>query len=172
MATHSSVLAWRIPWTEEPDGLRSTGSQSRTWRRAWALTASVLAETRRSTSQVGTAAVVGLWSGSSGEEWVTGGRPNIITAASLGFLLFSLLSRVWLFATPRTVARRAPLSMGFSRQECWSGLPLPPPGDLPTQGLNLGLLHCRQILYCLSYQGIPTTQGQSVIKILWVFSLG
>ena len=32
---------------------------------------------------------------------------------------------------PRTVARQAPLSMGFSRQEYWSGLPFPPPGDLP-----------------------------------------
>ena len=36
-----------------------------------------------------------------------------------------------LFATPRTVAHKAPLSMGFSRQECWSGLPFPSPGDLP-----------------------------------------
>ena len=35
------------------------------------------------------------------------------------------LSRVWLFATPWTVAYQAPLSMGFSRQECWSGLPFP-----------------------------------------------
>ena len=33
---------------------------------------------------------------------------------------------------------QAPLSMGFSRQECWSGLPLPPPGDLPDPGLELG----------------------------------
>ena len=57
MATHSSVLAWRIPWTEEPGGLQSTRGH-RAW--AWALTASVLAEMRRSTSQVGTAAVVGL----------------------------------------------------------------------------------------------------------------
>ena len=31
MATHSSILAWEIPWTEEPGGLQSTGSQSRTW---------------------------------------------------------------------------------------------------------------------------------------------
>ena len=36
----------------------------------------------------------------------------------------------WLFVTPWTVARQAPLSMGFSRQECWSGLPCPPPEDL------------------------------------------
>ena len=40
------------------------------------------------------------------------------------------LSRVWLFATPWTRSRHAPLSMGLSRQEYWSGLPCPPPGDL------------------------------------------
>ena len=42
-----------------------------------------------------------------------------------------LLSPVWLFATLWTVAYQAPLSMGFSRQEDWSGLPFPSPGDLP-----------------------------------------
>ena len=42
-----------------------------------------------------------------------------------------LLSHVWLFATPWTVAPQAPLSMGVSRQEYWSGLPFPHPGDLP-----------------------------------------
>ena len=50
--------------------------------------------------------------------------------------MLSLLSRVRLFATSWTVARQAPLFMGFSRQECWSGLPCPPPEDLLTQGLN------------------------------------
>ena len=39
-------------------------------------------------------------------------------------------------ATPWTVARQAPLSMGFSRQEYWSGLPCPPPGDLPHLGIE------------------------------------
>ena len=39
---------------------------------------------------------------------------------------------------PRTVAHQAPLSMGFSRQECWSGLPCPPPGDLPDPGTEPG----------------------------------
>ena len=39
--------------------------------------------------------------------------------------------------TPRTVAHQAPLSMGFSRQECWSGLPFPLPGDLPDPGIEL-----------------------------------
>ena len=44
------------------------------------------------------------------------------------------LSRVCLFATPWTVAHQAPLSMGISRQEYWSGLQCPPPGDLPNPG--------------------------------------
>ena len=63
------------------------------------------------------------------------------------------LSRVWLFVTPWTVAYQAPPCMGFSRQKYWSGLPLPSPEDLPDQGSNLALPHCRQTLYCLSHQG-------------------
>ena len=47
-----------------------------------------------------------------------------------------LLCCVQLFAIPWTVARQAPLSMGFSRQEYWSGLPFPPPGDLPDTGIK------------------------------------
>ena len=46
------------------------------------------------------------------------------------------LSRVRLFATPWTVAHQAPLSVGFSRQEYWSGLPFPSPGDLPNPGIE------------------------------------
>ena len=41
-------------------------------------------------------------------------------------------------ATPRTIARQAPLSLGFSRQEHWSGLPFPSPGDLRDPGLEPG----------------------------------
>ena len=46
------------------------------------------------------------------------------------------LSRVQLFATPWTAAYQVPPSMGFSRQECWSGLPFPSPGDLPNPGIE------------------------------------
>ena len=46
------------------------------------------------------------------------------------------LSRVWLFATPWTVAYQSPQSMEFSRQEYWSGLPFPSPGDLPDAGIE------------------------------------
>ena len=48
------------------------------------------------------------------------------------------LSRVRLFATPWTVAYKAPLSMEFSRQEYWSGLPFPSPEDLPNPGIEPG----------------------------------
>ena len=55
-----------------------------------------------------------------------------------------------------TVACQAPLSMGFSRQEYWSGLPFPFQGDLPNPGIEpYNLLHCRQILYQLTYKGSP-----------------
>ena len=50
--------------------------------------------------------------------------------------VLSLFGRVRLFVTPQTVARPVPLSIGFSRQECWSGLPSPPPGDLPDPGIE------------------------------------
>ena len=50
--------------------------------------------------------------------------------------MLSCFSRVQFFVTPWTVARQAPLSMEFSRQEYWSGLPCPPPGDLPEPGIE------------------------------------
>ena len=64
--------------------------------------------------------------------------------------MLSHFSCVQLFATLWTVACQAPLSMGFSRQEYWNGLPCLPPGDLLSPGIKLTdhLLHCRQILYC------------------------
>ena len=47
-----------------------------------------------------------------------------------------MLSHVQLFATPWTIAQKSPLSMEFSRQEYWSGLPFPSPGDLPDPGIK------------------------------------
>ena len=84
MATHSSILAWKIPWTEEPDRLQSIVSQRDMTEATWH-----------------------------------------VCSATQSCLLFPIL---W------TVACQAPLSMGFSRQEYWSGLPFPPPGALPLPG--------------------------------------
>ena len=58
------------------------------------------------------------------------------------------------FATPWTAARQAPLSVGFSRQEYWSGLPFPSPGDLPRPGTEPGS-PALQADYQLSHQGGP-----------------
>ena len=61
-----------------------------------------------------------------------------------------MLSHVQLFITPTTVAHQAPLSMGFFRQEYWSGLPFSTPGDLPDPGIKPGSgISCigRRVLY-------------------------
>ena len=50
--------------------------------------------------------------------------------------MLSHFSHVRLFVTPRTVALQGPLSMGFSRQDCWSELPCLPPGDIPDPGVK------------------------------------
>ena len=64
---------------------------------------------------------------------ILGGNPG--TSAVL-VKLVRLLSCVRLFTTPWTVTYCAPLSMGFSRQEDWKGLPFPPPEDLPDPGIE------------------------------------
>ena len=61
--------------------------------------------------------------------------PNTWSPELLEPVKVKLLSRVWLFVTPWTVAYQVSLSMGFSRQEYWSGLPFPSPGDLPNLGI-------------------------------------
>ena len=85
-----------------------------------------------------------------------------------------VLSHIQLFATPQTVAQQASLSMGFSRQEYWSGLPIPPPGDLPQprikplspvslhwQADSLPLKHLGSPYEALLLKGFP---GGTVVK--------
>ena len=104
MATHSSTLAWKIPWTEEPGRLHSMGSQR----------------------------VKHNWSDLACTH-------SIILNISLNWKWKSeseVAQSCWLFVTLWNVAYQAPLSMGFSRQEYWSGLPFPSP-DLPNPGIEL-----------------------------------
>ena len=61
---------------------------------------------------------------------------TLFTASLYTPCLLSHSSRVQLLATLWTVAHQAPLFMGFSRQEYWSRLPCPPPGDLPNKGIE------------------------------------
>ena len=60
-----------------------------------------------------------------------------------------------LFETPQTVVRQAPLSMGFLRQEYWSGLPFPSPGDLPDPGTEPGSPALQADSLLSEPQGIP-----------------
>ena len=75
------------------------------------------------------------------------------------------LSRVRLFATPWTVAYHASPSMGFSRQDYWSGLPFPSPRDLPDPGIEPGSPSLWQTLYCLSHQGSHYILREEIITL-------
>ena len=125
MATHSSILVWEIPWTEEPGGLQSMGSQESDKTAAAAAAKSLqLCPTLYDT-------IDGSPQGSP--------VPGVLQARTLEWAAISFsnawkwkvkvksLSHVWLLATPWTAAYQAPLSMGFSRWEYWSWLPLPSP---------------------------------------------
>ena len=78
------------------------------------------------------------------------------------------LSCVQLFATPWTVAYQASLSLGFSRQEYWSGLPFPSLGDLPDPGIEPGSPALQADAYPLSHQGSPQILKQLCRGKNWV----
>ena len=86
--------------------------------------------------------------------------------------MLSRFSHVWLFATPWThatpVACQAPLTMGFSRQEYWSGLPGPPPGDLPDPGIEPAS-HLRFLSYCPD--NIPFVFWNHCLPLRWLLVL-
>ena len=70
------------------------------------------------------------------------------------------LSCVWLFVTPWTVVRQAPLSMGFPRQEYWGELPFPPPGDLPNSRIKTASPVSQADSLQLSHLGSPPVAYQ------------
>ena len=70
----------------------------------------------------------------SKSEWITISHCELLLHNPVHTCMLSCFSCVQLFATPWTVACQAPLSMEFLRQEYWSGLPCPSPGDLPNPG--------------------------------------
>ena len=75
--------------------------------------------------------------------------------------VISCFSHVRLFATPWTVAHQAPLSMELSRQEYWSGLLFPSPGNLPHPGTEAGSAALREMLYQLSHQGYLSPEART-----------
>ena len=62
--------------------------------------------------------------------------PFLRVRSNMCTCMLNCFNCLWLSVTPWTVARQAPLSMGFSRQEYWNGFPCPPPGDLPDLGIE------------------------------------
>ena len=81
------------------------------------------------------------------------------------------LHRVRLFATPQTVARQAPLSRGFSRQEYWSRLPCSPPGGLPNPGTEPWSPALQADSLPFQLQGSPVTHRYSFLNALFHYSL-
>ena len=87
-------------------------------------------------------------------------------------LLFSHSAIANSFAAPWTIAHQAPLSLGFPRQEYWSGLPFPSPGIL-IQGSNLCLVHWQAGSLPLSHQAGPVQSvGQLLLPPLFEWALG
>ena len=74
-----------------------------------------------------------------------------------------MLSRIHLFVIPWTVAAKAPLFLGFSMQEYWSGLPFPPPGDLPDPGVEPRSL----MSHALQADSLPLELSGKPTKLLW-----
>ena len=74
-------------------------------------------------------------------------------------IVIQLLSHVQFFVTSSTVALQAPLSMRLSRQEYWSGLPFPSPGDLPNPGIEPGSP-------TLQAESLPT-EPQRYVDLMW-----
>ena len=99
--------------------------------------------------------LVGMWIGAATME------------NSMLLLLLSRFSLVQLFVIPWTVVRQAPLSMPFSRQEYWSGLPCPPLEDFLIQGLNPGHLHCTASLITHLVKNPPAMQETPVQFLGW-----
>ena len=113
MATHSSVLAWRIPGMGEPGGLPSMGSHR--VGHDWSDLAA--SKSRQVNNFINCL-----------RHWVLS---QLILSDLLNNNVLSCFNHAWFFETLWTVAYQAPLPMGFSRKEYWSVLPRPPPGDFP-----------------------------------------
>ena len=126
MATHSSLLAWRIPCTEEPGGLQSMGLQ-RVWHH-WSDLACTRTKSNTALLLMKTELVQDKrWEGQNTEFFEC---------------VRSCFSCVWPFAIPRMVACQAPLSVGFSRDEYWSGLPFNRGSSWPRDQFHVSYVSC------------------------------
>ena len=97
-----------------------------------------------------------------GEGWHTSSGLSLIIVT----IVIQSLSSVWLSVTPWTVALQASLSMGFSRQEYWSGLPFPSPGDLSNPGVETESLALAGRFFMAELPGKPHTWLYWSLKFL------
>ena len=141
MATHSNILAWEIPWTEEPGTPQFSSVQSLSRVQFFA----------PKSSRSNIKSQLYLIKIPTKKQYLF--RTREVKVKSLSH---------WTSCDPWTVALQAPLFMEFSRQEKNTRVGCHPllQRIFLTQRLNLGLPHSRQILYYLSHQGSPVVQNQ------------
>jgi len=174
MATHSSTLARKIPWTEEPGRLQSMGSLRvghdwatslslftfMHWRRQWQPTPVFLpGESQGRGSLVGCC----LWGRTESDMAEVTQQQQQQQQHSIVKQLFSELPWVQFFVTSWTVAHQAPLSMEFFRQEYWSEWPFPTPRDLPNPGIE-PCLPASPALAGGFFTTVPPKNPQTAIK--------
>ena len=98
---------------------------------------------------------------------IISGSPQYVSLCSCVF------SRVWLFATPWTVASQAPLFMGFLGQEYWSGWPFHPPGNLPDPNIEPTSISCVSCIAGGFFTAEPSGKeciSHEYLKISYVFT--
>ena len=132
VATHSSILAWRIPWTEEPGRLQSMGSQ--TIRHNWVT--NIITVHFYTNFEFVPAAVLLHW--------------RFFDACVFSWSVCPTLCDPMNCSSPGSSVHET-----FPGKNVGVGCGFLLLGIFPTQGSNPGLLHCRQILYHLSHQGSP-----------------
>jgi len=161
MAPHSSTLAWKIPWMEEPGGLQSMGSRRVGYDRVTSLSLFTFMHWRRKCNPLqcsflenprdGGAWWAAVYGVAQSWTWLTR-LSNSSSSCLLGHLLpytsalldaqyyrhlsLTVLSHVQL-CNPMTTACQPPLFTGFFRQEYYSGFPFPPPGRPPHPDMEL-----------------------------------
>ena len=134
MATNTCIRTWEMPWTEEPGKLQSAAKSFQS--------CSTLCDPRDG-SPPGSP-VPGILQART-LEWIAISFSNA-WKEKWSSLSLKLLSRVRLFVTPWTAAHQVPPSMGFARQEYWSGVPLPS----PSYSLLLLLSHFSRVWLCVT----------------------
>ena len=149
MTIHSSTIAWKIPWREEPGRLQSMGSQRVGHDWAISLTLSLKPVWIMFSITCNERVPTAVLSQSQ--------RSHCILIACVFSSKLShpvrvccCVSRVRVSATPWTVAYQAPPSMEFSRQEYWCGLPFLSSGDLPELRDRTHVFH----IFCIGRRGL------------------